>query len=53
MITHKHGIDTACVHTADDLFKKMREDSSIQDEKCFASCNFSFQWTTKTGNIDS
>ena len=35
MIAQKHGIDTACVHTVKDLFKKMRKDSSLQDEMTF------------------
>ena len=32
MITQKHGIDTACVHTAENLFRKMRKDSNQHDE---------------------
>ena len=35
MITQKHGIDTACVHIAKDLFKKMRKDSNLKDEMMF------------------
>ena len=34
-IIAKHGIDTAWVHTAEDLFKKMRKDSNLQDEMKF------------------
>ena len=35
MIAPKHGIDTACVLNAEDLFKKMRKDSNLQDERKF------------------
>ena len=31
-VLEKQGIDTAYVHTAEDLFKKMRKDSNLQDE---------------------
>ena len=31
IIAEKHDIDTACVHTALDLFKKIRKDSNLQD----------------------
>ena len=31
-ITQKHGINTACIHTAKDLFKKMRKDFSLWDK---------------------
>ena len=34
-ISEKHGIDTACVYTSEDLFKKMRKDSNLQDEMKF------------------
>ena len=34
-IAWKHGINTACAHTAKDLFKKMWNDSSQQDEMRF------------------
>ena len=34
-ITEKHGIDTACVHTTEDLFKKMRKDSNPHGEMKF------------------
>ena len=35
MISQKYSIDTACVHTAEDLFKKMKKDSNLQDEMKF------------------
>ena len=34
-ITQKHGIDTTCVHTADDVFKQMRKDSNLEYEMKF------------------
>ena len=34
-IAQKHVIDMAWLHTAEDLFKKMRKDSSLQDEMTF------------------
>ena len=34
-IIKKHGIDTTCVQTAEDLFKTMRKDSNLQDEMKF------------------
>ena len=34
-ITQKHGIGTACVHTAKNFFKKMRKVSSWQDKMTF------------------
>ena len=35
MIAQKHGIDIACAHTAEDLFKKMRKDHNLQDKMTF------------------
>ena len=34
-ITQKCGINVACVHTAKDLFKKRRKDSSLHDKMTF------------------
>ena len=34
-IAQKHGIDTACVHTAKDLLKKIGKDSNLQDKMEF------------------
>ena len=34
-MAQKHEIDTACLHTAKDLFKKMRNNSSLQDKMTF------------------
>ena len=34
-IAQTYDIDTACVHTAEDLFKKMRKDSNLNDEMKF------------------
>ena len=31
-IAEKHGIDTACVHNVEDVLKKMRKGSNLQDE---------------------
>ena len=35
MIAQKHCIDTACVHTARDSFKKMKKESNLQDKMKF------------------
>ena len=35
IITKKHGIDTTCVHTAEDVFKKIKNNSNLQDETKF------------------
>ena len=32
IITQLHGIDTACVLTEEDLFKKIRKDSNLHDK---------------------
>ena len=34
-IAEKYGIDTTCVYSAEELFKKMRKDSNLQDEMKF------------------
>ena len=34
-VAEKYGIDSACVHTVEDSFKKMRKDYNIQDEMTF------------------
>ena len=36
MIAQKNGINTTCIHTAKDSFKKMKKDSNLQDEMKFS-----------------